>query len=116
MEDFRSSTTWGASEISAADMAAMFADLGRVLPERHERFGLRLLGSIVSDQIVRRHQAQGGAVPLEQMIDEVGRTIPLGRMGRPEEFANVACFLASDAASYMTGAAIPVDGGKSPVI
>jgi hypothetical protein len=50
MEDFRSSTTWGASEISAADMAAMFADLGRVLPERHERFGLGLLGSIVPDQ------------------------------------------------------------------
>jgi hypothetical protein len=50
MEDFRSSTTWGASEISAADMAAMFAVLGRVLPERHERFGLGLLGSIVPDQ------------------------------------------------------------------
>jgi hypothetical protein len=50
MADFRSSTTWGASEISAADMAAMFARLGRVLPERHERFGLGLLGSIVTDQ------------------------------------------------------------------
>jgi beta-lactamase class A len=50
MADFRSSTTWGASEISAADMAIMFADLGRALPERHERFGLGLLGSIVPGQ------------------------------------------------------------------
>jgi len=50
MHDFRSSTTWGASEISAADMAAMFAGLGRVFPERHEKFGLGLLGSIVPEQ------------------------------------------------------------------
>ena len=35
----------------------------------------------------------------------------LPRMGRPEEVANVACFLASDAASFCTGAAYFVDGG-----
>jgi NAD(P)-dependent dehydrogenase (short-subunit alcohol dehydrogenase family) len=38
---------------------------------------------------------------------------PLARMGRPEEIANLACFLASDEASYMTGTVIPVDGGTS---
>jgi 3-oxoacyl-[acyl-carrier protein] reductase len=37
--------------------------------------------------------------------------IPLGRFGRPEEVARVACFLASDAASYITGQTICVDGG-----
>jgi NAD(P)-dependent dehydrogenase (short-subunit alcohol dehydrogenase family) len=35
-------------------------------------------------------------------------------MGEAEEFARVACFLASDAASYVTGTAINVDGGLSP--
>ncbi|MFN8112107.1 MAG: serine hydrolase [Solirubrobacterales bacterium] len=50
MRDFRSSTTWGASVISAADMTAMFADLGRVFPERFRKFGLGLLGSIVPEQ------------------------------------------------------------------
>jgi 3-oxoacyl-[acyl-carrier protein] reductase len=42
--------------------------------------------------------------------------IPLGRLGEAEEVANVACFLASDAGSYVTGAAINVDGGRSPVV
>ncbi len=42
--------------------------------------------------------------------------IPLGRLGTPEEVARVALFLASDVASYVTGAIIPMDGGANPVV
>ena len=38
---------------------------------------------------------------------------PMGRIGSPEEVANVVAFLASDQSSYVTGASIPVDGGKA---
>src|SRR6266566_407863 len=74
------------------------------------------VGVIVSDQIVRRYRREGTNVSLDQFITQAGRAVPLGRMGRAEEFAAVATFLASDAASYVTGCAINVDGGRSPVV
>ena len=49
---------------------------------------------------------------LHEKIKEAAlATIPMKRMGKPEEIANLACFLASDQASYITGAVIQVDGG-----
>ena len=42
-----------------------------------------------------------------------GEGIPMGRMAQVEEVARVVCFVASDAASFMTGTAVPVDGGHS---
>src|SRR5437660_1029094 len=44
------------------------------------------------------------------------RGIPLGRIGEPEEVANVAVFLVSDAASFVHGAIIPVEGGATMAI
>ena len=53
-------------------------------------------------------------------LDEVKRAsaanVPLGRIGRPEELANLVVFLASDAASYITGQAITVDGGAGTAL
>jgi NAD(P)-dependent dehydrogenase (short-subunit alcohol dehydrogenase family) len=74
------------------------------------------VGVIVSDQIKRRFDRERPNVSFEQYVSQAGRGVPLGRMGRAEEFASVATFLASDAASYVTGCAINVDGGRSPVV
>lgn len=43
--------------------------------------------------------------------DEIAKAIPMGRFSSPEEIAAVVSFIASDAASYISGALIPVDGG-----
>ncbi len=46
----------------------------------------------------------------EEMVQRISATIPLGRVGEPEEVANAALFLASDLASYVTGTILSVDG------
>ena len=60
-------------------------------------------GRIETERLAEVYAGKPRAEDLEQ--------IPLRRFGSPREVAQVACFLASDAASYLTGAVIPVDGG-----
>ena len=75
-----------------------------------------MTGTIVTDQVMRRHQSADTDQTLKEFIAEAGKAVPLGRMGTAEEYANVACFLASDAGSYVTGTALNIDGGMSPVV
>ena len=58
-------------------------------------------------------QSQMMAATLESFGDSIAASNPLGRIGRPDDMAGVAIYLASRAASYVTGVVIPVDGGIS---
>ncbi len=75
-----------------------------------------LVGQIVSDQWVRRHAAAGSNEPFEAYAAKLGAHIPLGRLGRAEEFAAMACLLCSEQGGFTTGTAINMDGGASPVV
>jgi len=75
-----------------------------------------LVGLIESEQTVKFHAAMGGGLSYEDFMAEMGKKVPIGRIGRAEEFANTALFLGSEAASYLTGTAINVDGGSCPVV
>ena len=73
-----------------------------------------LVGLIITEQVKKWHVLRGGNVTLEEHIANTGKPVPMGRMGTSEEFANLACFLASDQGGYITGTAINADGGMSP--
>jgi 3-oxoacyl-[acyl-carrier protein] reductase len=55
--------------------------------------------------------AERRGVSADEVFGEWERRIPMGRLGKPEELARVIAFLASEAASYVTGTTIQVDGG-----
>jgi 3-oxoacyl-[acyl-carrier protein] reductase len=77
-----------------------------------------LVGLIKSGQWERLHPQRKPDLSYEDFLQDMvnSRNIPIGRIGEAEEFANIACFLASDASGYISGTAINVDGGRSPVV
>lgn len=71
-----------------------------------------LPGSIATDRAVELAASRGGGErSAEEVMAEAAKALPLQRYGTPEEFADVAVFLSSPAAGYVTGATVPVDGG-----
>ncbi len=75
--------------------------------------GLTLTGRVHEGLAV---EAKMTGTPEAELLARQQAKIPLRRAGTPEEVAQVALFLASDAASYVTGAIIPMDGGAASVI
>ena len=77
------------------------------------------IGLIKSGQHERRWETQHAETPsltLDDWYGDMGKRVPLGRVGEGEEAGDIIAFLASDRASYITGVAINIDGGISPVV
>ncbi len=94
-------------------VAGLFKTLAVELAKDGITVNLVLPGRIMTDRFLdhQRERAQSGGRTLEAQIALSGTDIPMGRVGTPEEFANMVVFLASERASYVTGTAVQVDGG-----
>jgi NAD(P)-dependent dehydrogenase (short-subunit alcohol dehydrogenase family) len=101
---------------SRAAGLALTKVLANEMGPRGVRVNAILIGLIESGQWVRR--AKDSGVDLQGFYKSLvqGSKIPLGRIGRAEEFADLAAFLLSPRASYITGVGVSIDGGLSPVI
>jgi 3-oxoacyl-[acyl-carrier protein] reductase len=116
-------TTWGGKQpgarslptsVSRAAGIALTKAMSKDLAEHGILVNTVCVGSIKSGQQARAAERKGLAV--EQFYAELGAHVPLRRVGEAAEVANVIVFLASDAASYVTGASINVDGGAAGVV
>ena len=87
--------------------------LTKAMAKDHAREGLRVNaicpGDVDTPMLAAEADEQG--MELDAYLEEAAEESPNGRVATPEEIAGLALFLASDAATHITGAAIPIDGG-----
>ncbi|MBV6649438.1 MAG: SDR family oxidoreductase [Hoeflea sp.] len=94
---------------------AAIASLTQCMGRDHAHQGIRINAVCLNEvdtPMLRTGFEMRGFDP-QSAIEELGRTVPLGRVARPDDIAEVVLFLASDAARYMCGALVEINGGKS---
>jgi NAD(P)-dependent dehydrogenase (short-subunit alcohol dehydrogenase family) len=89
------------------------AQLTRSMAVDHAKDGIRVNAVCPGDTETDMLLSGRGDERREDLLRQLSRSIPLGRVGKPTEVAAAVAFLASDAASYMTGVLLPVDGGST---
>jgi len=105
----------GKGHVAYATAKGAVHNLTRSLALDHAREGIRINAVCPGEVDTPMLRGAGRAVPLTdaQLAEMADRVVPNGRLAQPEEIGRVVVFLCSDAASYMTGALVPVDGGWS---
>ena len=101
------------STVMRTSVAALSKILSQELADKHIRVNQLIPGRIHTDRVreIDDLNAKKAGISVPELQQKVFATIPQGRYGDPDEFANAAVFLLSDAASYITGATLQVDGG-----
>ena len=99
------------TSVSRAAGLALTKALSKEYAADNIRVNTVCIGKIKSGQHERRYAREGKSA--ETYYQEASKDIPLGRVGEAEEVANVITFLVSDAASYVTGTSVNLDGGIS---
>ena len=83
----------------------------------HARENIRINAVCPGDTFVERWEREGfqgsAGKDFDVALQEAAEALPLGRVGRAEEIARAALFLASDDSTFVTGVALPVDGGNT---
>jgi 3-oxoacyl-[acyl-carrier protein] reductase len=102
------------TSVSRAAGIALTKALSKEFAEHRILVNTVCVGVIKSAQQERHGQARG--LTVEEHYRELGKAVPLQRVGEAVEVANVIAFLASEAASYVTGTSINVDGGSSGAV
>ncbi|MGA3205732.1 MAG: SDR family oxidoreductase [Bryobacteraceae bacterium] len=102
------------SNILRASVAALSKTLANELVGQKIRVNHLIPGRINTDRLKELDEANSKrlGVSVEEQQKKMMQTIPMSRYGDPREFANAAVFLFSDAAAYITGATLQVDGGQ----
>lgn len=121
-------TTWGGKATPGGTMPTSLSraagiSLTKAMSKDYAADGILVntvcVGVIKSGQTQRIFEAQreaNSSLTEGSFNDRIGGMVPLGRIGESEEVGDVIAFLASERASYVTGAAINIDGGQSPVV
>ena len=102
------------SSVSRSAGMALTKALSKELAPHNVLVNTVCIGLIKAGQHLHRWEANPGGLTLDERYAEMGKAVPLGRVGESEEAANLIAFLASERASFITGVAINMDGGASP--
>ncbi|WP_337102834.1 SDR family NAD(P)-dependent oxidoreductase [Paenibacillus sp. YIM B09110] len=104
------------TSVSRAAGLALTKAMSKDLASDNIRVNAVCIGLIRSEQIERMWRSTAPEQSWEQFAADPKHRIPLGRIGEAREAANVIAFLVSDAASFVTGTSVNIDGGIAPVL